>query len=275
MYASLKSLSQVPFETFLDTFNAVYLDYFVPLQMTRVGMQRVIERDAIDLEKSRAAYVDAAMVGVGLLALRQQRAWIGGMGVRPLHRRHGVGRQLMEALLTSAQGIAQVDLEVIEQNEAAKQLYLSLGFTVQRHLYIVERDPQAIPPAQGVSPISAAKALADYEALHAVPNPWQRDLASLRHLVTSLQGWAVFQMGDLVAYALGWVLPETIRFMDVGLKAGHEDALTNILAHVHHLQPKATGSFINLPADDPAWPVFEAMGYAVTVTQHEMRLRPL
>ncbi len=52
------------------------------------------------------------------------------IAVFPKFRRHGVGRQLVSALISSAKelGISELTLEVRESNEPAKALYRSFGF---------------------------------------------------------------------------------------------------------------------------------------------------
>ncbi len=53
------------------------------------------------------------------------------IAVFPQFRRHGIGRRLVYALISSAKelGIAELTLEVRESNEPAKALYASFGFT--------------------------------------------------------------------------------------------------------------------------------------------------
>ena len=53
------------------------------------------------------------------------------LAVAPQHRRQGIARQLVEALgdALRAQGVQSLTLEVRASNEAAIQLYRSLGFT--------------------------------------------------------------------------------------------------------------------------------------------------
>ena len=53
------------------------------------------------------------------------------LAVAPRHRRQGIARQLVEALGNAlrAQGVQSLTLEVRASNEAAIQLYRSLGFT--------------------------------------------------------------------------------------------------------------------------------------------------
>lgn len=52
------------------------------------------------------------------------------IGVLPDHRRGGIGRQLVEAIISEStnRGAARLFLEVAEDNTAAQRLYRSLGF---------------------------------------------------------------------------------------------------------------------------------------------------
>ena len=80
------------------------------------------------------AFDDDETVGLANLAVRGERAWIGGIGVIPSARRRGIGRALMEAVLEEAP--PTVTLEVIEQNEPARRLYEQLGFVTRRTLEV-------------------------------------------------------------------------------------------------------------------------------------------
>ncbi|MBZ0304522.1 MAG: GNAT family N-acetyltransferase [Anaerolineae bacterium] len=58
---------------------------------------------------------------------------IWGMYVALEARGQGIGRHLMEAILErvkNVEGLEQVNLTVVSTNAAARQLYLSLGFTI-------------------------------------------------------------------------------------------------------------------------------------------------
>jgi RimJ/RimL family protein N-acetyltransferase len=80
---------------------------------------------------------------VGMVALGREgmvklahKAYIWGMVVAPAYRRRGVARELMKQLLGFARsmpGIRQVNLCVNARNDAARQLYESLGFRAWGH----------------------------------------------------------------------------------------------------------------------------------------------
>jgi ribosomal-protein-alanine N-acetyltransferase len=70
------------------------------------------------------------------------------LAVRPESRRHGLGRQMMAALLLEARrrGAAEVTLEVRASNLPAQQLYANLGFQVvaRRRGYYPDNNEDAL-----------------------------------------------------------------------------------------------------------------------------------
>ena len=78
-----------------------------------------------------AAFLDGAPAGYAGLETVLDEADMMNLAVAPRHRRQGIARQLVEALGNAlrAQGVQSLTLEVRASNEAAIQLYRSLGFT--------------------------------------------------------------------------------------------------------------------------------------------------
>ncbi|GEL16233.1 ribosomal protein S18-alanine N-acetyltransferase [Pseudonocardia asaccharolytica] len=82
---------------------------------------------ARDGDRRLIGYAGLAFVA----ALPHAEAEIHTIGVDPAHRRRGVGRALLRALLGPADAVgATVFLEVRTDNEAARALYEAEGFTV-------------------------------------------------------------------------------------------------------------------------------------------------
>ena len=75
-------------------------------------------------------YTYAALEGNDWLTLRGPAGVIYDLAVDPAHRRHGVGRRLMEETIAAleALGAPQVMLSTAEPNEKAQHLFASLGF---------------------------------------------------------------------------------------------------------------------------------------------------
>ena len=84
------------------------------------------------------AEIDAGVIGYAYVAvesydymsLRGPAGVLHDIIVEPERRRHGVGRQLLEAVIAFvlARGLSQLVLSTAERNEAAQRLFASVGF---------------------------------------------------------------------------------------------------------------------------------------------------
>jgi ribosomal protein S18 acetylase RimI-like enzyme len=278
MPTSLVPASEIDFAVFLDTFNAAYRDYFVLLQMELEPMRQLIQRDAVDLAASRVALAGGRPVGVGMLAIREQQGWIGGLGIVPSHRGQGIGRQLTLALLDAARqrGLGQVQLEVIDKNTTARGLYESLNFQETRRLFLLERPPDASDgsrdPSISITKVHPDAALQHYNAFHSSPNPWQRRQETLTTLADHMAAWIATRDDETLAYAVGWATPDVIRFMDCAMQPDAAPAMQDLLNHVHSSAANATASIMNVGEDDPVLEVLRSVGYQQTGMQLEMHL---
>jgi len=275
---ALLPVTEVDFRAFTAAFNLAYSDYFVPISMTPSSFRSLIERDDLSLSDSVAALDGGQIVGTGLLGIRGELGWIGGMGVIPERRREGIGRAMMDFLLDRgrARCLTAIDLEVIEENQGAHALYYKLGFQDRRMLLSVERTPGPPPePDQSlaVREHPAGALLKHYDAFHPVPNAWQRSLRSLELLIAHVESWGAFAGDRLEGYALGWASRHGVRLIDLAARPGAEEvAARALLTHLHRAFPGAPGSIYNIPEGDPTLPAFRALGYEVTLRQFEMRL---
>jgi ribosomal-protein-alanine N-acetyltransferase len=70
------------------------------------------------------------IAGFAFMEFGEERAHLVLLAVRPVHRRLGIGRRLLEWLLESARtaGIASLHLELRTGNEAAQRFYRAMGF---------------------------------------------------------------------------------------------------------------------------------------------------
>jgi ribosomal protein S18 acetylase RimI-like enzyme len=81
------------------------------------------------------AFLDSEITGMAGLyreqgERKQHRGVLWGMYVRPAAQGRGLGRALLRAVLAHAQGeLEQVHLSVVSDNEPARRLYESEGFT--------------------------------------------------------------------------------------------------------------------------------------------------
>ena len=78
-----------------------------------------------------AACERGGIVGFAIMEFGDERAHLVLLAVRPLHRRLGIGRRMLEWLVESAltAGIASIHLELRAGNEAARGFYRAMGFS--------------------------------------------------------------------------------------------------------------------------------------------------
>lgn len=269
---TLVSAAEIDRHALVDVFNAAYSDYMVPLQLNEPALEHTVIQNAIDLSISPVAMAGKKPVGMAFLARRDRRGWVGGMGVRPSHRRKGVGRQVMAHLLATAgqQQFDTVQLEVIERNTPAYKLYESLGFEVARRLLIVHChiSPEFEDESIVVRPVKLDEALDYYHQFHTSMNPWQRELDSLRH-VTDLDAWVAWQDETPLGYVVGKITDPMIHIADIAGES--EDALWALIAHIFAQAPaEIPASMVNIGEDDPAWPILNDMGFEESFAQLEM-----
>jgi ribosomal protein S18 acetylase RimI-like enzyme len=229
-------------------FEAGYEGYFVPIHVDEAAFAFMVDAWDIDLDGSRVAVQDGAPVGVTMLGVRGDRGWIGGLGVLPAHRRRGVGRALMDAVLEDAP--PSVSLEVIEQNEPALRLYERLGFARTRMLEIWSL-------AGEVPPVTARTV--DARPLDQDDLPWQRDASSLRGEYERIE---VDGGAALVRTAGG-------RVNVLQLDARDARAAAEVLAAARGRGDSL--HYVNVPEGDPASAALRSLGGSLDLRQLEMR----
>jgi GNAT superfamily N-acetyltransferase len=226
-------------------FNAGYEGYVVPFRIDASQLENMIAAWQIDLARSRVAPGQ----GVALLGIRGDRGWIGGLGVVPAARRHGVGRALMNAVLAEAP--SEVTLEVIEQNEPAIRLYEDLGFERVRILEVWSLDTE--PPPADVRD-------AEPSPVGETDLPWQRADESLR------PGYERLEVDGGAAVIRG--AGGTISLLQ--LRAENADAARALVAAA---RARGTGlRFVNVPEGHLGTTALAELGGKLDLRQYEMRL---
>jgi ribosomal protein S18 acetylase RimI-like enzyme len=215
---------------------------------------------------------------LALLSCRGAEGWISGVGVHPIWRRRGIGRQMIQWIQRVAYRDAfdHLRLEVLEQNGAAILLYEGLGFSKVRELLVLTREPGWVEPieiARGVAPEQTSHLLLVHQKLHDVDPSWQRDLASLNHRAGRLLGLSLRERQETVGYLIYQPQANAYAILDLAVDPAHPQRLQvaeALLSALHSTQPDFGGHTVNVPADDPLLPAYVAVGYRVWQRQHEM-----
>lgn len=269
--------SAYSFEELADIYNQTRIDYIVPMPMNAKRMEQYIKSYDINLDASLVAKDnDGEIAGIGMLGLRQERAWITRLGVLPYKRRHHLGRFLMEALLEQANRLAakQVQLEVIKGNTPAHRLFLNFGFQETRELLIIRRPPGK-PTINNPLPDAVVTVLEPDAILKCLEQrepgaSWIDETPSLIH-AGSLRGLQI----SLPSGETGWIVYQNTVFQMAYFVIGTSDPAQNDLARallyqVHLLNPMQDTKIENLPALDTRWPVFQEIGYVEAFRRIEM-----
>lgn len=266
------------FDQLADIYNQARVDYIVPMPMNGKRMQEYVQNYDINLDQSVVSLNGSGEeTGIGMVGLRDDRAWITRLGVIPERRGKRLGQYLMEQMLANAAGCGArlVQLEVIVGNDPAYNLFRKLGFEDTRQLLIIRRPPGAPAPDPALDALTAAEIPS--ETIPQILNQrepgasWVEETRSLlnagnlRGLTTALpsgeSGWIVFQR---------WPFQLTHLVMSAGLSNELGRAL---LYHLHKTFPMLDTKVENVPITHTNWQIFQAMGYLEVFRRTEMVLR--
>ncbi len=255
-------------------YNQTRVDYMVPMPMNEARLVEYITTYDVDLEHSLVASQDGQMLGVAMLGIRKDRAWLTRLGVIPNTRRSGVGMALCEGLLEQAEnlGIHFQMLEVIKNNVPAHTLFLKLGFYEVGELLVLRRSP-VIPPSDPI--VADAQRLDRIEALDLVgqdrgTQPWTNQSESLSN-VSEVSGLRL----TLADGSTGWLVYQRQKFLLTRFafktQTGHPVKMARaFLSHLHHQYPRLDTHLENIQVRDPHLPAFYETGYLESFRRVEM-----
>ncbi|NDJ34751.1 MAG: GNAT family N-acetyltransferase [Chloroflexi bacterium] len=267
---------EVPQRDYVQALNAAYADYYVPIYVTPHFFREMLRRESIDIGASVAAVVGNEVVGTSLLGVRGPRGWIGGVGVVPGWRRQGIARLMMERVLETAHSLdlSRIQLEVIDENAPAIHLYESLDFQATRTLFVMYcSKPQAEHPGHHPFDLNRigpplVRALRALEQIPHPPDPWQREIASIKAMRGQTRAVLASEQRELAGVCL--YSGDTLGIGILGLACHSPFTGQVLLAELFRRYPNAAYTYLNVPANDPQLPALEAMGFTVGVTQYEM-----
>lgn len=277
----MRRADEFSLQQLVDAYNQTRVDYIVPMPMNVARLNEYINLYDIDLTASWVALKDEKIHGLGMLGIREERAWITRVGVLPSGRRKGTGRAIINRLLQSAveRNLSTIWLEVIKGNEPAYQLFLTSGFQPTRELVVARRppDPKALS-GNGyfnggnivrIVDLSRSAALYLLDRRKIRPN-WLIESESFYHVADlkaifvecedGSQGWAICQPDK---FQLKHIVVEVLK--------GEPSAVTcSLLKALHERFNTRDAIMENLPAQDPTWPGFEIAGYFDVFRRIEM-----
>jgi ribosomal protein S18 acetylase RimI-like enzyme len=145
-------LTDTSVEVLYTAFLAAFADYQVDMRMSLSEFEYRLKRDGVDTSISTGAFLDKQLIGfclnAGGLWCDQTTVYDAGTGVSPAHRSQGIATQMFNFMLPRLKdlGFTQYLLEVLTSNEAAVNLYRSLGFYHTRHLAVFRSNTPVTSP---------------------------------------------------------------------------------------------------------------------------------
>jgi ribosomal protein S18 acetylase RimI-like enzyme len=264
-----------------DLYNQTRVDYLVPMPMNAERLAEYVHDFDIDLHQSCVACgAGGQVLGLSMLGIRCQRAWITRLGVLPSARRTGAGSALMDQMLKNAEalGAEETQLEVIKNNEPAYKLFLKMGFYESDTYLVMRHAPRPImnPLPGEVQWLDSEKAL---KKLAAYPRhlTWVNAFESMRnspnteglrlHLPNGSSGWLVYRNTK-------FTLRSTLSHLIIHTEQGNPQEIgTGLLSHLHTRFPHHDTYAENILENDPHLPAFQTLGYFTNFARIEMRRR--
>jgi ribosomal protein S18 acetylase RimI-like enzyme len=262
-----------------ELYNQTRVDYLVPMPMNADRLAEYVHDFDIDLTHSCVARAaDGQPLGLSMLGVRHEKAWITRLGVLPASRRTGAGSAMMDFMLTGAAslGLRETDLEVIKNNTPAYNLFLRKGFIETNEYLVMRRAPHPLTkPIQGsVSWLNFDEAL---DVLQSYPHhiTWINAYESMRN-APDLEGLKI----ELPNGGTGWLVYRNTKYT-------LRSALSHLIIHTANGDPNEVGTQLlinlhdryqhhytyaeNIHKDDPHLSAFQALGYFTNFSRIEMR----
>ncbi len=271
--------SRYSFKELADIYNQTRIDYIVPMPMNARRMEEYVRDYDIELDASFVSLnTDAEPTGVGMLGIRDDRAWITRLGVIPHGRGRKTGQFLMDVMLAEAaiRKSRLVQLEVIKGNEPAYRLFSKLGFLETRELLVIRRPPAA-PVTNPQFDSAEVTALTDEQ----ISTRLQRYDAGASWVE---EGRSILQAGNLKGFEVtlaagekGWLIFQNKAFQIAHIVLGEPDQLSAdmaqaLLYHLHWQYPQKDTSVENVVLDGVIWKAYQSLGYMESFRRIEMFL---
>lgn len=263
------------YEQLTAIYNQTRVDYMVPMPMNAARLTEYVAIYDVDLEHSLvAATQNGEMLGVGMLGVRENRAWITRLGVLPNTRRGGIGKAIMDGLIEQALNLQRdfIMLEVIKNNVPAHQLFLKLGFREIGELLVLRRAPTLHPPDPVIADAerldrAASLVLVEHDR---GTQPWTNQSESLVNanevsgisltLADGSHGWLVYQRQKF----------SLTRFAFKTDKGDPATVAYALLSHLYSQYPRLDTQIENIQVNDPHLPAFYKMGFVESFRRIEM-----
>lgn len=142
----IKRFSELTFNEAISLWNESWKHYFSDMTMDLNRFIQKIAGEGISLEKSVVAVYDGKLAGFVLNSFRtingKRYVWNGGTAIAPNFRGMGVGKKLISVCINiyAEEKVEIARLEAVKENEAAIQLYKSMGYETFEELTYLQHE---------------------------------------------------------------------------------------------------------------------------------------
>ena len=275
-----QTLEHIPPQELYETFIEAFSDYTVDVRMDRQTFMRTNDQRSVSLRDSYGAFTeDGTLVGFILCGVRSTGGAVdfydGATAVIASMRGQGIASQLLKSALRRAQerNARSFILEVIKENEGARRLYASHGFTDNRILRCFEISRKDLP-----APPSFEDDILDLDSTHytlcseavglSYRPSWQNDTQSIRELFPYLRVRGIRRDGAWVGcYVL---YPQKGDLMQIGALHDDPEIYRLLVTDAFRHTESDSMSIINIEASSPLCSYLLCEGWSVMIDQWEM-----
>jgi GNAT superfamily N-acetyltransferase len=158
--------------------GGTYGDYDI---FTPASYHTFVQAHDLDLANAVNRYDASKLIGTLVYGIRGERAWFALIGVDRARRRGGLGGELVDDALARVlrQGVRTVELEIVQRNAAARNLFYARGFEPREELLVWSR--RARRAATSRTPLEHRRfSIEEVERVAHFPSScWQREPRSV------------------------------------------------------------------------------------------------
>lgn len=232
----IKTLDGLSTAEVANAFNAAFIDYKIPMNLSSDAMATKMKAENIRLRDSIGTFDGEELVGFILtgrdLIHGKQVAYNAGTGVFPQQRGNGLAKKMYRFLIDHLlkQDCYDHVLEVFDDNAKAIATYKQAGFEVKRTLNCYKGTLPLNEPTKQVQEIEINEEL--FRSFWDVRPSWQNDLPAVNRNREEHKVIGIVEDGTLVAYAI--FTPHNGRLKQIAVKheyrrQGYANALLNSL----------------------------------------------
>lgn len=275
LVGTLEGISE---DSLYDCFCDAFSDYVVAISMTMERFRLHLRRNGYDPAISTGILEDGRLLGFALFGRRMVSgtdvAYDLGTGIRSSCRGRGLAKMMLAHLTDVARerGIRKLQLEVIQENTRALELYRKAGFTISRSFSCYEHegpvDEPACMPGQAFSFHGLECDLYDLflDSMHS----WQNSRQAVEACSEDFISLVADDHGVVVAHGVLMPASGDVPSLAVDPHYRHRGIATHMLSLMSRMSTSGRLRIINVEDGSSLQGLVENLGFRLFARQYEM-----